>query len=150
MRRIAILVAGAWGLAFAQTPQAAPDLGAVKSEPNLEKRSDRALDNANLALDAARDAYGRGEFEHSKAALEQVGASVDLAYESLQQTGKDPRRNGKFKQAELRIRELLRRLEGFGQSMSFTDRTVLDKIRDRVSMVHDDLLDGIMSKRKNP
>jgi hypothetical protein len=150
MRRIAILMLGAWGLAFAQAPQAGPDLGAVKSEPNLEKRSDRALDNANLALDAARDAYGRGEVEQSKAALEQVGASVDLAYESLQQTGKDPRRNGKFKQAELRMRELLRRLEGFGQTMSFTDRGILDKIRDRVSMVHDDLLEGIMSKRKNP
>ena len=150
MWRIAILMAGAWGLAFSQASQAGPDLAGVKSEPNLEKRSDRALDNANLALDAARDAYGRGEFEQSKAALEQVGASVDLAFESLQQTGKDPRRNGKFKQAELRIRELLRRLEGFGQTMSFTDRTVLDKIRDRVSMIHDDLLDGIMSKRKNP
>jgi hypothetical protein len=151
MRRIAILIWGAWSLAFAQPgAQPGPDLNGVKSEPNLEKRSDRALDNANLALDVARDAYGRGEVEQSKAALEQVGASVDLAYESLQQTGKDPRRNGKFKQAELRIRELLRRLEGFGQSMSFTDRNVLDKVRDRISMVHDDLLDGIMSKRKNP
>ena len=154
MRRIAILMLGTWGLAFAQggaqAPQAGPDRGAVKSEPNLEKRSDRALDNANLALDAARDAYGRGEVEQSKTELEEVGASVDLAYESLQQTGKDPRRNGKFKQAELRIRELLRRLEGFGQTMSFADRGVLEKIRDRVSTVHDDLLEGIMSKRKNP
>lgn len=150
MRRIAILMLGAWSLAFGQAPQAVPDLGAVKSEPNLEKRSERALDNANLALDAARDAYGRGEFEQSKAELEEVGASVDLAYESLQQTGKDPRRNGKFKQAELRTRELLRRLQGFGQTMSFADRSVLDKVRDRISMVHDDLLDGIMSKRKNP
>jgi hypothetical protein len=150
MRRFAILMLGTWGLAFAQAPQASPDLAGVKSEPNLEKRSERALDNANVALDAARGAYGRGEVEQSKTELEEVGASVDLAYESLQETGKDPRRNGKFKQAELRIRELLRRLEGFGQSMSFTDRTILDKVRDRVSMVHDDLLDGIMSKRKNP
>jgi hypothetical protein len=155
MRRIAILMLGSWSLTFAQGgaqagAQTGPDLAGVKSEPNLEKRSERALDNANLALDAARDAYGRGEFEHSKAELEEVGASVDLAYESLQQTGKDPRRNGKFKQAELRTRELLRRLEGFGQTMSFADRSILDKIRDRVSTVHDDLLDGIMSKRKNP
>ena len=151
MRRIAILTWAAWGVAFAQSgAQAGPDLAAVKSEPNLEKRSERALEHANLALDAARDAYGRGEIEQSKAELEEVGASVDLAYESLQQTGKDPRRNGKFKQAELRTRELLRRLQGFGQTMSFADRDVLDKVRDRVSMVHDDLLDGIMSKRKNP
>lgn len=155
MQRIVILMFGAWSLTFAQTggqtgAQTGPDLAAVKSEPNLEKRSQRALENANLALDAARDAYGRGEFEQSKTELEEVGASVDLAYESLQETGKDPRRSGKFKQAELRTRELLRRLEGLGQTMSFSDRGVLDKVRDRVSMIHDDLLNGIMSKRKNP
>jgi hypothetical protein len=128
----------------------ASDLAGVKTEPNLEKRSERALDNANQALDAARESYGRGEYDQSETQLQEVGASVDLAYESLQQTGKDPRRSSKFKQAELRIRELLRRLEGLGQTMSFSDRLGLEKIRDRIATVHDDLLDGIMSKRKNP
>src|SRR6266516_3692564 len=89
------------------------DLAAVKSEVNLEKRSDRALDNANLALDAARDAYTKGDFDESQAQLDEVGESVDLAYESLSKTGKDPRRDPKwFKRAEMRTRELLRRLEG--------------------------------------
>src|SRR5262245_36578165 len=99
------------------------DLAAVKSEPNLEKRSDRALDNANVALDAARDAYNNGDYDQSQAQLDEVGASVDLAYESLTQTGKDPRRSPKwFKRAELRTRELLRRLEGLRDTVSFADR----------------------------
>jgi exonuclease VII small subunit len=134
-------------LALAQLALAS-NLAGVKSEPNLEKRSERALDNANSALDAARDSYNRGEYDQSETQLEEVGASVDLAYESLQETGKDPRRSGKFKQAEMRIRELLRRLEGLRQTVSFSDRGAVDKVRDRISTVHDNLLDGIMSKRK--
>src|SRR5579862_9181697 len=107
------------------------DLASVKSEPNLEKRSDRAIDNANQALDAARDAYNRGEYDHSQAQLEEVGASVDLAWDSLAQTGKDPRRSPRFfKRAEMRTRELLRRLEGLRDTMSFADREALDKIRE--------------------
>ena len=125
------------------------DLASVKSEPNLEKRSDRAMDNANLALDAARDAYNRGEYEQSQAQLEEVGASVDLAFDSLAQTGKDPRRSPRFfKRAEMRTRELLRRLEGLRDTMSFADRGAVDKVRERVSAIHDNLLQGIMSKRK--
>ena len=89
------------------------DLTAVKSEPNLEKRSELALDHANLALDAARDDYNSGNIDKSQTELEEVRDLVDLAYESLSDTGKDPRRDPKFfKRAELRTRELLRRLEG--------------------------------------
>jgi hypothetical protein len=134
-----------WILALAL----AMDLAGVKSEPNLEKRSERALDYANLALDAARDAYGRGEFDQCQAQLEEVGASVDVAYEALSQTGKDPSRNPKFfKRAELRTRELLRRIEGLLQTVSYADRETVQKVHERVSMVHDNLLEGIMSKRK--
>ena len=50
------------------------DLGAVKSEPNLERRSDRALDNANTALDAARDAYSAADLDKTQSALKEAGA----------------------------------------------------------------------------
>jgi hypothetical protein len=125
------------------------DLTSVKSEPNLEKRSERALDYANAALDAARDDYNSGNYDKSKNELQEVRDSVELAYQSLSDTGKDPHKNPKFfKQAELRTRELLRRLEGVGEGMSLVDRGLLDKIRDRISEVHDNLLKGIMSKKK--
>jgi exonuclease VII small subunit len=125
------------------------DLAGVKSEPNLEKRSELALNNANTALDAARDAYNQGNYDQTKTELEEVQQSVDLAYQSLADTGKDPRRTPKFfKRAELRTRELLRRLEGLGETVSFTDRSMVEKVRDRVSEIHDDLINGVLTKRK--
>jgi exonuclease VII small subunit len=125
------------------------DLTAVQSEPNLERRSERALDNANLALDAARDDYNSGNYDKSQSELQEVRDSVELAYRSLSDTGKDPRKDPKFfKRAELRTRELLRRLEGVGQGMSQIDRVTLDKVRAEISEVHDNLLNGIMSKKK--
>jgi hypothetical protein len=125
------------------------DLTAIQSEPNLEKRSERALDYANMVLDAARDDYNSGNYDKSQNELQEVCDSVDLAYQSLSDSGKDPRKDPKFfKRAELRTRELLRRLEGVGQGMSQVDRGTLDKVRERVSEVHDNLLNGIMSKKK--
>jgi hypothetical protein len=125
------------------------DLTAIQTEPNLEKRSERALDYANLVLDAARDDYNSGNIDKSQNELQEVCDSVDLAYQSLSDTGKDPRKDPKFfKRAELRTRELLRRLEGVGQGMSQVDRGTLDKVRERISEVHDNLLNGIMTKKK--
>jgi hypothetical protein len=125
------------------------DLTSVTTEPNLEKRSERALDYANLALDAARDHYNAGDYDRSQTDLQEVRDSVELAYQSLSDTGKDPRKDPKFfKRAELRTRELLRRLEGIAPGMSVIDRGSLEKVRERISEVHDNLLNGIMSKRK--
>ena len=124
------------------------DLASIKVEPNLEKRSELALNYANTALDQARDAYSLGDAAKMGAALEEVGGSVDLAYDSLSEAGKDPRGSRFFKRAELRTRELLRRLEGMRDTVNFEDRSVVEKIRDRVVEVHDNLLNGIMSKKK--
>ena len=124
------------------------DLASIKSEPNLEKRSELALTNANMALDSARAAYNRGDLDLTQSNLDEVRESVDLAYESLSDTGKDPRKDKFFKNAELRTRALLRRLEGLGETMSFADRGIVEKVRDRVSEIHDDLLKGIMSRKK--
>jgi hypothetical protein len=123
------------------------DLAAVKSEPNLERRSDRALENAHAALDSARAAYKSSDFDATQSALEEVRESVDLSYQSLRETGKEARRSQAFKRAELRTRELLRRLEGLRESFSVTDRALLDKVRDHVAEVHDDLLKSIMGRR---
>lgn len=125
------------------------DLTSVKSEPNLEKRSELALNNANLALDAARNDFDAGNYDKSVTELEEVGDSVDLAYQSLSDTGKDPRKDPKFfKRAELRTRELLRRLEDLAPRLDGPNRGALEKVRTRISDVHDNLLNGIMTKKK--
>jgi hypothetical protein len=125
------------------------DLTAVKNEPNLEHRSELAITNANTALDAARDAYSAGDSEKTSKNLDEVSESVDVAYEALSATGKDPRKSPRyFKKAEMAVRTLLRRLEGVSQSFSVSDREKIDSIRDHISEVHDNLVQGIMSKKK--
>ena len=127
----------------------AVDLAAIQQEPNLERRSDLALQYASSVLDTAREAYTAGDIEKTQAALQEVGSSVDLAYDSLGQTGKDPRRSPKFfKRAEMSTRQLLRRLDGMMESMSVADRALIEKVRGRVADVHENLLRGIMSKKK--
>jgi hypothetical protein len=122
------------------------DLGSVKNEPKLEKRSDLALQYANSALDSAKLAYQEGRFENTQAALGEVKDAVTLSYDSLVATGKNPRKSsGPFKNAEKKTRELLRRLLGFRDSMSVVDHPVLDPVMEDVKVVHDQLLSGIMT-----
>jgi len=138
--RYALLIFLALG-AFAQ------DLKSIRDEPNPERRSELALDNANNAIDTAEDAYKAGQIEKMQAALTEVADSVDLSYESLSASGKNPRRDKGFKKAEQRTREMLRRLDGFHQMVDFDLRPSVEKVRDRVAAVNDNLLNGIMKKK---
>jgi hypothetical protein len=124
------------------------DLAAVSSEPNLERRSERALDNATVALMAAREAYVAGDQAKAQAGLDEVRDSVDLAYQSLKDSGKTPRNNKYYKRAELRTRDLARHLEGLRDTFSLLDRPLVDRVRDHVNEVHDMLLQGILSRKR--
>jgi hypothetical protein len=136
----------AW-LAFGLVPGGLlrADLKAALAEHDLGKRSKLALDNAAAALKTARDAYEKGESEKLAAAAAEIEESVDLANASLKSTGKNPRNSPKwFKQAEIAIRGLLKKMETFERDMNFTDRSVLDKAKVRTQQVHDELLLGLM------
>jgi hypothetical protein len=127
----------------------AADLAGIKSEPKLEKRSQLALQFANSALDSARDLYKKGEVDACRTALGEVEAGVQLSYDSLMATGKDPRRNSKpFKEAEKSTREILRRLAGLSDLMSAFDRDAVDPVQGTISDIHDKLITGIMGKKK--
>jgi hypothetical protein len=121
------------------------DLTRAKSEPNLEKRSKLALDNATVALQWARAAYTEGASAKVPGWLAEVKESVELAENSLKETGKNPRKSPKyFKHAEIETRALLKRIESFQDEMGVADRPTLDPLRAKVQQVHDDLLMGIM------
>jgi hypothetical protein len=126
------------------------DLKPALAESNLGKRSKLALDNAAVALKAAREAYQKGDNQAVAAAVDEIRQSVDLAYDSLMQTGKNPRNSPRwFKSAEISTRDLSKRLESFQRDMDFADRPLLDKVKARVQQVHDELLLGLMEgKRK--
>jgi len=136
-------------ISTAATLPAAADLKQAMAESNLEKRSALALENAEAALKAAREAYQKGENDRMAAEIAEVEQSVDLAYDSLTQTGKDPRRSPRwFKHAEIETRGLERRLETAQQEMNYADRPAFDKVRDRVRQVHEDLLMGLMEGKR--
>ncbi len=124
------------------------DLASVKSEPNLEHRSELALDFANQSIDVARDAYSAGDAAKMQTALDEAAGAVDVMYQALSATGKDPRNNKYFKRAELRTRELIRRLDGLSQSVSVDDRDPVTRLRDHVAEIHDNLLKRILTKKK--
>lgn len=127
----------------------AADLTGIKTEPKLEKRSELALRYADSALDTARDAYKKGDVDASRAALGEVEAGVQLSYDSLMATGKDPRRNSKpFKEAEKATRQILRRLDSLSDLMSALDRGTVEPVHRTVSDIHDKLITGIMGKKK--
>ncbi|MCL5744383.1 MAG: hypothetical protein M1541_10730, partial [Acidobacteria bacterium] len=78
------------------------------------------------------------------------GDSVVLSNDSLKETGKNPSKSPKhFKHAEIRTRELLRRMDDFRQEMSVDDRAILDKIEPTIRKIHDELLLGIMGVKRD-
>jgi hypothetical protein len=142
-----LLLAASLALLF--MPISDADLKKALAEPDLERRSKLSLDNASAAYQAARDAYRKGDMQQAQAYIDEVEQSVDLAYQSLNDTGKNPRKSPRwFKSAELATRDLSRRIAGFQEEMSYTDRPMLDKLKARVQQVHDDLLLGLMEGRK--
>jgi hypothetical protein len=127
----------------------AVDLNSVQQEPNLEKRNQLAIEYANSALDAARTSYQANDLDKTRASLDEAGEAVSVAYDSLKQTGKEARRDPKFfKRTELATRQMLRRIEGMAEAMNFEDRSLIDKLRERVTTIHENLLQDIMAKRK--
>jgi hypothetical protein len=125
-------------------------LDQIRAEQNLEKRSVLAMDNAAAALKEARAAYNVGDTAKTAEKAKEIEESVDLAYTALEKTGKDPRRSPKwFKHAEIQSNELLRSMEALEHDMSLDDRVILEKTKERVQQVHDNLLAGLMGgKRK--
>jgi len=124
------------------------DLSAVKSEPVLEKRVHRALDCAQENLTEARKHYESGDDGALKKALEQTAEATEYALTTLEDMGKHPSRNVRnYKPAELRVRELLRRITTLRNDASIDQRPSVVECESRLNAVHEKLLEGVMSRK---
>jgi hypothetical protein len=124
------------------------DLDAIRKEASLERRSELALANADVALDRARKAYLDGEDALFRAAVAEVGESIDLCKQSLDDSGRNARKRPKyFKKAEIGIRRLSRRLDSLRIEVSVDDRPVLDPIVLRAHQLQEEILLAIMGKK---
>jgi hypothetical protein len=124
------------------------DIAAVKSEPDLERRSELALASADKEMDTAKLAYNGGDEKAEQEALAEMKELVDVSYDALEHSNKAPRRSKYYKNAELKLSALLRRLNSFRDQVNFDGRQAVDAVIKRVSDVHDEVLAAIMSKKK--
>jgi hypothetical protein len=124
------------------------NLADIKGEPDLNRRSELALMNADERIDQARQAYMIGDEAAEQAAIQEVADSVTVCYESLEKTRSDPRKSKYYKRAELKVSALMRRLNGFRDEVSFDFRPNVEAVLKRLSDIHDELLSDIMSKKK--
>lgn len=145
MKRLAIVLVVA-----ALAAGAEGDLASIKADPDLERRADQALEYARDQLKTAEAAYTeKDDLKQTEAGLKGLTEAVQLAYDSLLQTRKNPSKRPKhFKKAEIRTRELMRRLDDFRAQMSADDRVMVEPARHELQKVHDALLEGIMGGGK--
>jgi hypothetical protein len=107
-----------------------------------EKKYMAAFLAANQAIDASR-AAGMDKQELDKAAAE-----VENVLKILEDTGKPPYKNAKhYKKAELKTREILRRIDTLLRDAGVDEREALQSAHDRVQRVHEKLLEGVMMKK---
>jgi len=124
------------------------DLNAIKSEPLLEKRVQRALDCAQEGITEARKHYESGDDAALKKALAQTAEATEYALTSLEEMGKHPSRNVRhYKPAEMRVRELLRRITTLRNDASIDQRPSVVECESRLNAVHEKLLEGVMSRK---
>ena len=123
------------------------DLASVQKEANLERRSELALNEAERELDTARASYKNGDDQAFRQSLGSVSAAVQLSYDSLKSTGKSARKHPKyFKRADLRMRNLLRRIDGLEQEVGFDDRQHVAAVKNKVSELDEQIVLDIMKK----
>ena len=127
---------------------AADEFPAVMAEPNLEKRSDLALLEADRAITGAKKAYEERKMQDFKLRVADVEELVQLSYKSLQDTGKRARKNPKyFKRAEMSVRALMRRMDTLAGEVAHQDRDLVTDAHQRLNEVHDNIVHDIMTKK---
>jgi division protein CdvB (Snf7/Vps24/ESCRT-III family) len=126
-----------------------PNLADVRSEANLERRAELALDNAHTAIDRAREFAKAGEYDKLHQQVIEVQESVELCQESLEAAGKDPRKNVRqFKKVEMRIHQLTRRMKGFADEVSIEDKPAIEKVANRLDEINDEIVGDMFGRKK--
>ncbi len=123
------------------------DVEDVKKEPDLLKRFERAIELAEAEAKTAnalvRENGSRTELMR---ALTEIGAATKLALESLRETGKKPAKLTKqYKRGELKTQAVMRQLKDLVLALGFEDRPAAEKIRDEVTVTHEEFLLGVMT-----
>jgi len=126
----------------------AAQLDTVKAEPDLNRRAELAVDQADHDLDAARTAWESGDWTKTQTELTEMKESADLAGTSLDQTKEAPRKNHHYKVVEMKLRELIRRVDAFRLEVDYEQRDTVNDVETRLQELHDRILDAVMTRRR--
>jgi hypothetical protein len=125
-------------------------LDAVKAEPDPNRRAELAVDQADHDLDGAREAWQAGDWAKTQAALAELKESAELAEASLEQTNKlkPPRNNRHYKVVEMKMKELIRRVDAFRLEVDYEQRDTVNQVETRLQELHDQILEAVMTRRR--
>ena len=113
------------------------------------RRARQALTDGERASTQAGEACRASDYDKCVALSAEIQKSVETAQEALYATGIDPARNPRhFKDAEIRVRKILRLVDDLRPYIHSEDQTEYDAVRRRVSEINDQMLSAIMSRRK--
>ncbi|QOY87346.1 hypothetical protein [Paludibaculum fermentans] len=123
------------------------DVEELKKEPDLIKRFDRSIELAEAEAKTANTLVKEnGSRTELMRALTEIGAATKLALESLRETGKKPAKLTKqYKKGELKTQAVMRQLKDLVLALGFEDRPAAEKIRDEVTVTHEEFLLGVMT-----
>ncbi len=114
----------------------------LDSEPDLVKRSQRALVMADSFFEDARQAYTSNEIKKGDTRLEEMTKALNVCVAALNAVHK----SRLFKPAEMRVMTLSRRLHTLVGDLSVDDRGWAEYTERQVEAVHEKLLLGVMKK----
>lgn len=114
----------------------------LDSEPDVVKRSQRALAMAESFFEDARQAYNGNEIKKGDARLEDMTKALEVCVAALNAAHK----SRLYKPAELRVMTLSRRLHTLVGDISVEDRGWAEFTERQVETVHEKLLLGVMRK----
>ena len=124
-------------MAWAQSPRTEPD-----AEHDAGKRAQRALGMAEEAFEQAKKSYSAGEIKQGDGHLDDMTKLLDTCVSALE----GARKAHLYKQAEIRVATLLRRLQSLTDDIAVDDRGWAEYTFRQVDSIHDKLLSGVMKK----
>jgi hypothetical protein len=126
----------------AKTVAAQSALADLDAEHDPIKRSQRALASADEAFEQAKASYGAGEVKKGDAHLDDMTKLLDACVSALEAA----RKANLYKQAEIRVATLLRRLQSLIDDLAVEDRGWAEQMLRQLDGIHDKLLAGVMKK----
>ncbi len=118
----------------------------LASENDLVRKARLAARLAVMEFDQARKELSDGDAEKGAAGLREMMGHIELAYSSLKDTKRNPRKNpAGFKDIEIKLRALTRKLDDLRTSQPLDERPPIEKMVARLNFIVDDLLNGLMN-----